>query len=282
MKVKFWGTRGSIATPGRRTEKYGGNTSCVEIRSDDGQVLICDAGTGLRELGQSLLREFKDKPIQAHLFVSHTHWDHIQGIPFFTPAFQEQNEFTLYGSASLEMALRGQMDRTYFPVPMSGMGARLGFVPTQPGSAFTLGNVKITTVALLHPGGAQAYRFDQDGQSVVYVTDNELAPHPSSDPLPTSTAELTGFLKGADLVIADTQYTQDEYPARKGWGHSIVDEVVQLVRRARVKKLALFHHDPSHSDEHMEHILERQAMHLEHEGAALECFIAREGLAVQL
>ncbi|MBI2060972.1 MAG: MBL fold metallo-hydrolase [Nitrospirae bacterium] len=284
MKIKFWGTRGSIPTPGRRTEKYGGNTSCVEIRTDDGQILVCDAGTGIRELGQSLLTEFKDKPIEAHVFISHTHWDHIQGIPFFTPAFQSGNAFTFHGPGDIKGALHGQMSNTYFPVPLTAMGGKLHFVSLQPGSRVHVGKVQVLSAGLTHPGGAIGYRFTLDNHSVAYITDNELAPIESPDgPIPPSAAALADFVRDVDLMIADTQYTKDEYHSgKKGWGHSIIDDVLRLAAHAHVKALALFHHDPTHSDEFMDQLFQSKAAELSKQGVSMECFVAREGLAIQV
>lgn len=283
MRIKFWGTRGSIPTPGRKTEKYGGNTSCVEIRTSDGDILVCDAGTGIRELGQSLIQEFKDKRIEAHVFITHTHWDHIQGIPFFTPAFMPGHSFTFHGPTNIEQALHGQMVNQYFPVPLTAMGSKLQFVAIETGSSYEVSQVKITTAPLTHPGGAIGYRFDHKGRSVAYVTDNELTPFiPQEKPLPKNVESLIQFVKGVDLLVADTQYTRDEYPLKQGWGHSVVDDVLRAASLAEVKTLALFHHDPTHSDEFMEAVFRNKVEELNREGGNLNVFVGREGLAIQL
>lgn len=282
MLIKFWGIRGTIPTPGHLTEKYGGNTSCVEIRSPEGDIFICDAGSGIRGLGQALLREFRDKPIEAHLLISHLHWDHIQGFPLFAPAFAQANHFVVHGPENIETAMHGQMVKAYFPVPLGAMGAKLDFQTVQTSAPWQSGKVQLRAASLAHPGGAVGYRLECKGRSVAYVTDNELADTKPDAPLSMQMAGLSHLVKGADLMIADAQYTRREYAEKKGWGHSAVEDVILFAAQAGVKMLALFHHDPSHSDEFMDELFQHQVEQLSRTGASLELFVAREGMAIEV
>lgn len=257
MKVRFWGVRGSIPCPGRETMRYGGNTSCVEVRIED-EILVFDAGTGIRELGLDLLKRGQ-KDIVASIFFSHTHWDHIQGFPFFVPAFMPGNKFRLYGgrtfSASIEHALEGQMQHPNFPVLLQDLASNLEFHNLREGQAFDVDlnavhkteNLSITTERLFHPNGVFAYRVDYKDKSLVYATDNEPG-EPESD------RKLVEICRGADLVIMDSQYTPEEYKLKKGWGHSTWLDAVKVAQLAGVKQLALFHHDPQRDDDGLEQI----------------------------
>lgn len=250
MRMTFWGVRGSIPTPGPDTVQIGGNTSCVEVRAGK-QILIFDGGTGLRLLGQKLLKEM---PLTAHMFFSHVHWDHIQGFPFFTPAFVPGNNFHLYGgnnvSRTLEEALAGQMDYPSFPVHLAEMSARMTFVDLYEGQVVQLGEgdelVKVTNARGNHPNGVWAYRVDYKGRSVVYATDTEH--YSCVDP------KLLKLAKGADVLVYDSMYTPEEYDGRAGtgvktgWGHSTYEDGIKLAKSAGVKRFVLFHHDPGQSD----------------------------------
>jgi phosphoribosyl 1,2-cyclic phosphodiesterase len=252
MRVTFWGVRGSIPTPGPDTVAIGGNTSCVEIRAGKA-ILVFDGGTGLRLLGKKLAAEM---PLEAHIFFSHVHWDHIQGFPFFDPAFVPGNTIHLYGgnnvSRTLEETLAGQMDHPSFPVHLTDMGAKMTFNDLFEGQALELPTgdgktVRITTGRGNHPNGVWAYRIDHDGRSVVYATDTEH--YAIVDP------RLTKLAQGADILIHDAQYTPEEYAGtsgrggpKTGWGHSTFTEAARLAATAGVKRLILFHHDPMQSD----------------------------------
>ena len=231
--VKFWGVRGSIATPGPETNSVGGNTSCVEVCLG-GQRIIIDGGTGLRALGA----EIGSQPLVATILFSHLHWDHIQGVPFFGPLYDPENEITLVGPEGLKDALQAQMSRPNFPVGMEVMGAKIKFISLAPGDSFAIGSVRVTTAALNHPGGAIGYRLAHKGRSVVYACDNEH----NHDP------DLLGLASGADLLIYDAQYLPAEYPSRVGWGHSTFEKGTQLAESTGVKRLALTHHEPTRSD----------------------------------
>ncbi len=252
MQVTFWGVRGSIPTPGPDTMEIGGNTSCVEVRVGKA-ILIFDGGTGLRLLGQKLLKEM---PLTAHIFFSHVHWDHIQGFPFFSPAFAPGNSFHLYGgnnvSRTLEETLAGQMDHPSFPVHLAEMGSKMTFMDLFEGQSLEIpsgvGDKKlvISTARGNHPNGVWAYRVDYEGKSVMYATDTE---HYAV--VDTKLAELA---KGVDVLIYDAMYTPEEYSGhlgggpKTGWGHSTYEEGIKLVKYAGAKKFVLFHHDPAQND----------------------------------
>ncbi len=285
LKVRFWGTRGSIATPGHSTTKYGGNTSCTEVRCGD-QLLILDAGTGIRGLGQSLLGEFQQKPIKGHIFIGHTHWDHIQGFPFFAPAFDPMNEFSVYSlhgaEKPLEKIFRGQMDSDYFPVRLSDMRANLKFCELE--GDVHLGEIKVSYIFLNHPGLAVGFRISFAGRSLVYLSDHETfgrlaANGPDPNPLDL---EIAKFAEDADLLISEAQYTEEEYVLKKGWGHSTFLDALDLANRARVKRLALFHHDPSHDDVFMDQIQEFCRQTVADRKYPFSCFVAQEGTLVEL
>jgi phosphoribosyl 1,2-cyclic phosphodiesterase len=244
--VRFWGVRGSIPVPGPSTAQIGGNTSCIEIRAGS-EILIFDAGTGLRGLGNILLREL---PVVARMFFTHLHWDHIQGFPFFGPAFVKGNRFDLFGArkitSTLAETLAGQMNFPNFPVSLAEMAAQMNFHDLREGEAVACGDAVISNTQLNHPGGVFAYRVDFGGHSVVVATDIE---HYSC-----LDQKLLALAEGADVLVYDAMYTPDEYAGandtapRTGWGHSTYEEGVKIARAARVRKLVLFHHDPDHDD----------------------------------
>lgn len=266
MRLRFWGTRGSIAAPGPETLRYGGNTACVEVRADDGTLLVFDCGTGARKLGLTLAQE---GPARVHLFISHTHSDHIQGLPFFVPAFLRGSHLTIYGPAGIDRsfpsAVGGQMDYAYFPVPIRDLPARVDFEELGEGD-FAVGDIHVRTHYLNHTAPTLAYRIELGGVTVVYATDHEphadVAWHPDppgadqTDALPhPGDARHAEFLAGADLVIHDAQYTAAEFPAKIGWGHSPVEYAVGVALAARARRLALFHHDPMRGDDAIDALL---------------------------
>ena len=283
--VRFWGTRGSIATPGEDTNKYGGNTSCTEVRCGD-QLLILDAGTGLRVLGVALLCEFQKRPIKGHIFIGHTHWDHIQGFPFFAPAFIPGNEFAIYslhGAAKpLEKVFRGQMDSDYFPVMLSDMRAHLEFCELE--SEVQLGEVRVSYMFLNHPGLAVGFRISFAGRSLVYISDHEnygRLTHggPSSNPMD---AEIARFAENADLLISEAQYTEEEYEQKRGWGHSTFLDALERAAQAKVKRLAIFHHDPSHDDAFLDGVLEFCQKTITDRSYTFSCCLAQERASIEL
>ncbi len=273
MVVRFWGVRGSLASPGAGTLKTGGNTACVEVRCS-GETIIFDLGTGLRPLGVALMRK---PPVRAHLFLSHYHWDHIAGLPFFAPAYDPRSQLTIHGATrrgrDVRQILSGQMIDPYFPVDLGVLNAHLRFVTLQDGGVAHLGKAVVTAAELNHPGGALGFRLEHEGRSLVYATDFE---HGTS-----ADERLVELARNADLLIFDAQYTPAEYegkigPSKKGWGHSTYEVGARLARSAGVKKLALYHHAPERDDQGIRK-LAALAKKL-HPGA----FAAREGLKLSL
>jgi phosphoribosyl 1,2-cyclic phosphodiesterase len=246
FKVRFWGVRGSIPTPGKATFDIGGNTACVEIRCGE-KLIILDAGSGIRELGISLLKEM---PIEATILFSHLHWDHIQGFPFFAPGFIAGNKLNLFAEKKLnktfESLMSGQMIYPHFPITMKDLDARITFNELEYGDEIDFDKVNIKTSRNNHPDGCIAFRIEYKGKILVYATDTEH--YSCVDPI------LEKSAKNADYIIYDTTYTNDEYSGtvgspKTGWGHSTWQEGVKLVKKANIKNLVLFHHDPAHSDE---------------------------------
>ncbi|OKH22342.1 MBL fold metallo-hydrolase [Hydrococcus rivularis NIES-593] len=272
--IKFWGVRGSIPCPGTDTVRYGGNTSCIEMQVG-GERLIFDGGTGLRVLGESMLAKM---PVQAHLFFTHTHWDHIQGFPFFVPAFVKGNRFRIYAipapnGATIEQRLHDQMLHPNFPVPLQIMQADLQFYDLEIGETIKIGELVVETARLNHPGVAVGYRVNWRGLSAAYITDTEHFP----DRLDENVLWLS---READAVIIDATYTDEEYYDDKcskvGWGHSTWQEAVKIAKAAKVKQLILFHHDPSHNDDFLDRLGEQAAL------AYPNTILAREGLSIEL
>jgi phosphoribosyl 1,2-cyclic phosphodiesterase/CheY-like chemotaxis protein len=265
-RVRFWGVRGSIPSPGPDTVYYGGNTSCVEVRAD-GELIILDAGTGLRGLGQELKREFQDKPMRLTMLVTHTHWDHIQGFPFFAPAYDPANRMRILAfegpRKGLEATLSIQMESPYFPITIHAMPSNIEFVELK-ALDFEVGPVQVKAAFMNHPGVCVGYRLNTSAGSVVYFPDNELygrllgstsREENDSEFARRQDAKLQDFIRDADIVISDAQYDAQEYPSHVGWGHSCVDDVVALAMVSGVKQLFLFHHDPDHSDAHIAQML---------------------------
>ena len=272
--IIFWGVRGSIACPGTETVRYGGNTPCLEMRVG-GHRLIFDGGTGLRVLGQSLLSQM---PVDAHMLFTHTHWDHIQGFPFFGPAFVKNNRFHIYGpvapnGSTIKQRLNDQMLNPNFPVPLQIMGAELNFFDLEIGRPIQINDVLIENALLNHPGEAIGYRINWQGYSAAYVSDTEHFP----DRLDENVLFLA---RRADVLIYDATYTDEEYYSEKsgkiGWGHSTWQEAIKIAQTAQVKKLVIFHHDPLHNDDFLDKVGEQVAEKFPNS------LMAREGLSIQL
>lgn len=282
MRVKFWGVRGSIAVPGSSTIKYGGNGSCVELRTSKDELLIFDAGTGIRELGLSLMKQ--KKPIRGTLLLSHAHMDHVNGFPFFGPAYIQANRFDVFGCSTTEKGLRhmlaGQMGDVYFPLAFDGLNAAMNFHDQCSGDMI-IGSVKVDVHRTNHPGGGESYKVIEKNKSAIYMTDNELKSEARGAFHIDSFAE---FCKGADLLIHDTQYTPAEYNRQtRGWGHSTTHDVAELAVKAKVKKLVLFHHDPERTDagvDKMVEIVKKQIKKLG--GATIPVVAAREKATIEV
>lgn len=249
LAVKFWGVRGSIACPSPDHVVYGGNTSCLEIFAGDERIIM-DAGTGIRNLGQEFI---KDGVRKGTLLLTHSHWDHINGFPFFGPAFMNNSRFTiaaghLYNAGGIENVLASQMSNPTFPVPLEALQATLTFEDFKAGETWGLGaGVKIITAPLNHPNGATGYRVEFGGKSICYVTDTE---HVIGKPDQT----VLKLIEGADIVVYDCTYTDQEFKAKIGWGHSTWQEGVRLCKMAGARQLAIFHHDPDHNDDFMRQV----------------------------
>ncbi len=297
-RVKFWGVRGSIPVPGSSTVGYGGNTSCVEVRAD-GEIIILDAGSGMRELGIALQAEFADQPIHPTLLISHTHWDHIQGLPFFLPAYQKKNSLRVLGyqgaRAGLESVLKGQMETSFFPIKLDDMPSAIAIRELEE-MEFSIGKVKVQARFVNHPSICVGYRLTTSNGSIAFLPDNEpydLLKLSQAGPDKSSVTEarafaadargkLVEFLRGTDILIIDSQYTDEEYVRKIGWGHGSLSSVVSLAIEAEVRKLFLFHHDPNHDDRFIDSMVEAARMLVLEKGSPLEVEAAREGAEVWL
>ena len=269
--------RGSIATPGPSTVRYGGNTSCIEVRNGD-EIIILDAGTGLRSLGQSLLNEFKKKPLNLTLLLTHTHWDHIQGLPFFGPIYNPRCRLRIMGCEGarkgLVSALTGQMESTYFPVPFDTLPSNIDIEELKDFN-FTIGDVLVRAQRANHPGVCVGYRlFSPDGL-ICFFPDTE--PRPGGVDL-----DMIDFVRDADVLILDSQYDRAEYKTHTGWGHGCVDDSVKLALDAGVKHLFLFHHDPDHDDKRMDELVKHARKIVAKRKGKLKVDAAREGMMIQL
>ena len=296
-RLKFWGVRGSIPVPGSSTVRYGGNTSCVEVRAD-GEMIVLDAGTGIRPLGVALENEFGDDPIKLTLLITHAHWDHIHGLPFFTPAHHRKNQITVYGpdtaAAGLREVLESEMATPFFPVALHDLAGKIDIRILEPGELM-LGRVRVRAALVNHPGICVGYRLFTSAGSIAFLPDHEpydMRLHSARGDVVRSPemrkraeeerALLVEFLKGSDLLILDAQYTEREYESRIGWGHGSLASAVTLAHDAHARTLVLFHHDPNHDDTKIDKMLEA-ARELAHKTRpTLEIIAAREGVELTL
>jgi phosphoribosyl 1,2-cyclic phosphodiesterase len=294
MRLRFWGTRGSIAAPGPGTNHFGGNTSCIELTTDTGDHVVLDCGTGARLLGNQLIADATG-PISADILLTHTHWDHIQGFPFFAPLFMPGNHFAVYGPEkchlSLHDVLSGQMEHHYFPVELDQLAARITYQDLTEGT-HAISGLKVSAQHMNHPSPTLGYRIESQGHSVLYLSDHE--PYAEGvwregaeagrlesiqEPGDRRHAEL---MKDADVLIHEAQYTPEEYPAKRNWGHSTYAYVVELAAAAGVRRLFLTHHDPAHDDALVAEI-EKRAQRLAQElGSGMEVACAYEGCQIEV
>jgi phosphoribosyl 1,2-cyclic phosphodiesterase len=280
MLARVWGCRGSLATPGVETTRYGGNTSCVEIRTSDGTLVVLDAGTGIRRLGLSLT---PDRPRTVHLLLTHMHLDHVEGLGFFLPLFDADTEISVWGppwpGRPLGERIAAYLSPPLFPLPFETIPAQFSFheVGDEP---WEVGSLRVTAGIVKHPGPTVAYRLEEDGRSLAFVPDNE--PALDVDVASAPVDDLSGYAvaSGVDVLLHDAQYTEEEYTTRKGWGHSSVPDFVKFVRRAAPRRVVMFHHDPSHSDDMLE-VMRASAVDLSGE-AAPPIELAREGMEIAL
>ena len=276
MRVRFWGTRGTRPTPGPRTLRYGGNTPCVEVRTASGDLIVIDSGSGIAELGARL----GDRPLNAHILITHTHWDHIQGFPFFRPAFVAGTTLRVLGPGgamkSIQEALADQMAPAYFPLRLDEMPAELSFVERPAGRPFEIGGARIIPHLLNHPVPTFGYRVEEGGRAFVFATDKEV-----SDQGVTHAA-LARWCEGADLLVHDAQYSPDEYATRAGWGHATFDYALRVAKDARARRLAFYHHDPEHSDDQVEALAAEAVERGVGGGSSPGCFVAAEDQEVEV
>lgn len=279
MIITFYGVRGSTPTPGPTTAKYGGNTSCVHFEMDNGQDVILDSGTGMRLLGQKLLK--KSDPI--NIILSHGHWDHIQGYPFFAPIFQPDRQIDVFTSAEsghqLLSSLFDQMDGSNFPVKAEDLPSNSTCIFKGAESVLHERGINIIKKPINHPGGGAAYRIEEDGITCAYVTDNELDPPYK---VHTTYDEWVDYLHGVDVLIHDAQYTEDDMPHKHGWGHSLISQVRQLAIDAEVKALVMFHHDPDRTDGELDEVKIENESHFKGKHAPAKSYIAAEGMQIKL
>jgi phosphoribosyl 1,2-cyclic phosphodiesterase len=265
MKIKFWGVRGSIASPGPKTVRYGGNTTCIEIRTDNNELIVLDAGTGIFPLSQTLLAEL---PITANVLITHSHWDHIQGLPFFVPNFIPGNTLRLHGGfdpisgSGIEQVMAVQLQYSYFPVREAEMKARIEYVTLQPNQTIQIGTARVTPYILNHPVIDFGYRIECNGKSVFFTGDHE-PPYNIYEPtdeafkdyqsfIDEKNEEIAKALEGVDVLIADCSYTDTEYPSKKGWGHGTFTSSILSAHAAKARVLFCTHHEPTRSDDALE------------------------------
>lgn len=279
MIIRCWGARGSISVSGKEYLKYGGDTTCIEVVSDGGELIIIDAGTGIRALGNRIVRE---KIRKIHLLLTHAHWDHLSGFPFFKPIYKKESEVKVYGPQTTQDSVRHilskAMSAPYFPVELSDVSAAILF-HGMGNQGYNIGSVEITTVPLSHPNQGVGYRLVENGKSFVFLTDNELTHH---HPTGVDYADYLNFSRNADVLFHDAEYTPEDYKYTKGWGHSVYIDVVNLAIEAGVKALGLFHHNQDRFDDGVDMIEDECRKLIAKKGSSLKVFAVAMGMEIKL
>ncbi len=295
MKIRFWGVRGSIPSPGPKTVRYGGNTTCIEVRSDAGELIIIDAGTGIAALSQNLLAEM---PVNAHVFITHTHWDHIHGLPFFLPFFVPGNKVKLYGAFDLitgqgvQQVMEVQMQYSYFPIREAELRAAIDYHTLEIGESVEFGDVLVKSTLMNHPVTDFGYRVESNGKSMFFSGDHEPW-YNIYDPEDEGYAEfqemidlkqsvLDDFVREVDLLVIDCSYTTAEYPSKRGWGHGTFAGAMALARRVGAKKLVCTHHEPTRSDDELERVFAEALEQQPGADGGPEIVLSREGLEIEI
>jgi phosphoribosyl 1,2-cyclic phosphodiesterase len=281
MKIRVWGCRGSLPAPGSETIRYGGNTTCVEVRLSDDTMVIIDAGTGIRLLGDRILAE--GAPTEMYLFLTHSHWDHLMGFPFFKPAYSDRFTIKVRGGEDATKCLREylahQMEPPYFPVRFDLLKASFDFSDGGPEKK-SIGSAQIFPIPISHPNGGYGYKFVEGDRTFVFLTDNELGlVHPDG----RARQEYADFCRSADLVFHDAQYTENEYQSlTRGWGHSTIEQIVDFAIETEIARLGLTHHDPSHDDDAVDELVAMCRRRVAKKGGKVDCFGVKEGMELRV
>jgi len=292
MKLRFWGVRGSIPSPGPKTVRYGGNTTCLEVWTDDDELIILDAGTGIFPLAQTLLEKM---PVHAHIFNTHSHWDHIQGLPFFIPLFVPGNQVSIYGASdpvtgrNIEEILHVQLQYRFFPIRECELNAQIEYISLKEGEQVSVGNALVTPVLMNHPVVNFGYRIDHGGKSLFFTGDHEPSYNiyePEDDEyamyqalIEQKNGSILKSMRNVDVLVADSSYTEAEYPAKKGWGHGTFDTCMQMAENTRAGQLFLTHHEPTRDDEALEAVFSESLGKRTVQGCEIE--LAREGVLTE-
>jgi phosphoribosyl 1,2-cyclic phosphodiesterase len=289
MLFRFWGTRGSVPVPGKDTIKYGGNTPCVEVRTSENKLIILDAGTGIRALGYQIVQNNFNEPL--NILLSHYHWDHIQGIPFFVPIYQKGRHITFYGTPgsekSIQKLLSNQMEKDYFPIKIEEVPADIKFEHIKPNESFKLDGLNIDTYNVYHPSPTLTFKVRENNKYIVYMTDNELDVKDENDKnifekLKEKNEELINFCYGCDYLIHDMMFDEKLIKAKLGWGHSSNKALANFALLAHVKNIVFFHYNPEYTDEKIDRLLENTKIELRKNKSDINCIASKEGLTISL